>query len=103
MQYLRWLLGDDWMRWDSDDDGEADSAVFLHRLYSRPTWTTTANRLIDEASGEAVMRALPPGSQRGILRGDFGNSFYYKRPALDVLSERLPATIELGVTALLVG
>ncbi|MBN8636985.1 MAG: hypothetical protein J0M07_16780, partial [Anaerolineae bacterium] len=24
VQYLRWLLGDDWMRWDADGDGVAD-------------------------------------------------------------------------------
>ncbi|MYE26530.1 MAG: ABC transporter permease [Chloroflexi bacterium] len=102
VQYLRWLLGDDWMRWDSDDDGEADSAVFFIDLYA-PELGDKGKPLVDEASGEAKLRALPPGSQRGILRGDFGNSFYYKRPALDVLSERLPATIELGLTALLVG
>ncbi len=36
------------------------------------------------------------------LRGDFGLSFYHRRPVFDVLVERLPATIELAIAALLV-
>jgi ABC-type dipeptide/oligopeptide/nickel transport system permease component len=36
------------------------------------------------------------------LRGDFGLSFFHRRPVIDVLFERLPATIELAVAALVV-
>jgi len=36
------------------------------------------------------------------LRGDFGLSFYHRRPVFDVLVERLPATIELSIAALFV-
>jgi len=35
------------------------------------------------------------------LSGDFGNSFVYNRPALAVIFERLPATLELTFTALI--
>lgn len=35
------------------------------------------------------------------LSGDFGNSFVYNRPALGVIFERLPATLELTFTALI--
>ena len=35
------------------------------------------------------------------LTGDFGQSFYQRRPVLAVIAERLPATIELSVAALL--
>jgi ABC-type dipeptide/oligopeptide/nickel transport system permease component len=35
------------------------------------------------------------------LTGDFGQSFYQRRPVLVVIAERLPATIELSVAALL--
>ena len=101
-QYLRWLLGDDWMRWDSDGDGLADGAVFFIDLYG-PVLNDKGKPMIDEATGELLARPLSPGDQRGILRGDFGASFFFKRPALDVLVERLPATLELGVTALIVG
>ena len=101
-QYLRWLLGDDWMRWDGDGDGIADGAVFFIDLYG-PVLNDRGKPTIDEATGEALRQPLPPGDQRGILRGDFGNSIYFKRAALDVLVERLPATVELGMTALIVG
>lgn len=102
VQYLRWLLGDDWMRWDSDSDGFADRAVFFINLYG-PVLDERGKPTIDEATGQALRQPLPPGDQRGMLRGDFGNSIYFKRPALDILVERLPATMELGMTALIVG
>ncbi|MEM9578410.1 MAG: ABC transporter permease [Pseudomonadota bacterium] len=35
------------------------------------------------------------------LQGDFGQSFVYNRPATSVIFERLPATLELVLTALL--
>lgn len=102
VQYLRWLLGDDWMRWDVDGDGLADGAVFFVDLYG-PELNDSGKPLIDEATGEPVMKPLPPGNKRGIIRGDWGNSIYYKRAALGVLVERLPATLELGITSLFVG
>jgi len=69
LQYLRWLIGDDWRQYDTDGDGVYD------------TW----------------------GSSRGILRGDFGYSFVASRPVLDLFAERLGATLELGILALLAG
>ncbi len=36
------------------------------------------------------------------MQGDFGQSFYHHRPVIDVISERLPATIELSLVALIV-
>jgi peptide/nickel transport system permease protein len=39
----------------------------------------------------------------GLLRGDFGTSFAFERPALQVVMERVPATLELTVAAMLVG
>jgi ABC-type dipeptide/oligopeptide/nickel transport system permease component len=36
------------------------------------------------------------------LTGDFGTSFFHRRPVFDVIAERLPATIELTLFALLV-
>ena len=102
VQYLRWLTGDDWMRWDSDGDGQADASVFFVDLYA-PKLDEWGKPIVNEATGEAVMRRLPPGKKRGILRGDWGNSVYYKRSALSVLVERLPATLELGITSLITG
>ncbi len=83
IQYLRWLLGDDWMRWDSDGDGKADHAFLLPLT-------------ID---GEVQ----PPGTSKGFLRGDLGTSYFERRPVTAVISERIPATLELGISSLFFG
>lgn len=36
------------------------------------------------------------------VQGDFGDSFYHRRPVIDVIAERLPATIELSLVALII-
>lgn len=69
IQYLRWLIGDQWRMIDTDDDGVPDTQ----------------------------------GTRLGILRGDFGTSFGQRRPVLDIISERIPATLELGLAALFFG
>lgn len=38
---------------------------------------------------------------RGLLRGDFGQSFLFERPARDVLFERIPLTAVISITTLL--
>ncbi len=38
---------------------------------------------------------------RSVVRGDFGQSFQYRAPALTVVLERLPATIQLSLVAML--
>jgi peptide/nickel transport system permease protein len=68
LQYIRWLVGDDFLWFDSDDDG-----------------------VVDER-----------GTNYGILRGDFGKSFQYRQNPLNLIAERLPATIELNIVVLLV-
>jgi peptide/nickel transport system permease protein len=85
VQYLRWLLGDDWMRRDTDSDGIADQSILLP--------------LDADGDGEPE----PPGVRRGILRGDFGKSFilYRNRDVLDLIGERVAATLELGTSALI--
>ena len=85
IQYLRWLVGDDWLRWDTDGDGIADQAFELLEQ-------------LDE-DGDGVPE--PPGENYGILRGDFGRSFIKKQPVLDVIMANLPATLELGFAAIL--
>jgi peptide/nickel transport system permease protein len=35
-----------------------------------------------------------------ILRGDFGNSFRYQRPVVDILQERLPRTIIISLVSI---
>lgn len=63
LQYVIWLVGNDWMHIDTDSDGTPDSY----------------------------------GTRKGVLRGDFGNSFSERRPALDVIRERIWPTLLLMV------
>ena len=37
----------------------------------------------------------------GVLVGDFGNSLHFKTPALELVLERLPATVQLATAAML--
>jgi peptide/nickel transport system permease protein len=39
---------------------------------------------------------------RGVLRGDFGKSYIYKQPAIEVIGERLAATVILSAAALII-
>lgn len=85
IQYLRWLTGDDWLRWDSDGDGIADQAF----------------ELITPLDADGDGEPEPPGKNYGILRGDFGRSFIRKKPVMEVILTNLPATLELGIATLL--
>ncbi len=42
-------------------------------------------------------------AQRGLVRGDLGTSFSERQPVLKLIAERVPATLELTGSALLVG
>jgi len=85
LQYLRWLLGDDWLRWDADGDGVADHAFIVP--------------LDADGDGEPE----PPGERVGIMRGDFGRSFTKPRNVIDMIAERVPQTAELGLASIVVG
>ncbi len=70
-QYLVWLLGEDW-------------------LPGNPTWRS--GRCLD----------TPGNCGLGIIRLDFGRSFSFRgRTAIDVIAERIPATVQLGGASLL--
>jgi peptide/nickel transport system permease protein len=43
------------------------------------------------------------GVRQGLLRGDLGQSIVYKQPVLKLIVERIPATLQLALTALIVG
>ncbi len=43
------------------------------------------------------------GVRKGLLRGDLGNSVIQKRPVLELILERIPATLQLMLAALIVG
>ena len=44
-----------------------------------------------------------PGERRGLLRGDFGKSIKNKRPVMQQIGQRIPATLRLGASALALG
>ncbi len=44
-----------------------------------------------------------PRTRLGLLRGDLGNSIAYKQPVLKLIGERIPATLQLTFTALVIG
>ncbi|MBX3080225.1 MAG: ABC transporter permease [Anaerolineae bacterium] len=69
VQYLYWLVGNDWVKIDVDGDGVGD-------VY---------------------------GTRRGVLRGDLGQSIGLKQPVIDVIMERVPATLLLTGSAVLIG
>ena len=69
IQYLYWLVGNDWVKIDVDGDGKGD---------------------ID-------------GTRKGLVRGDLGYSIAQKRPVLDIIRERIPATLLLTVPSLILG
>jgi peptide/nickel transport system permease protein len=69
VQYVYWLVGNDWTRVDLDGDGEVDSY----------------------------------GERRGLLRGDLGQSLKHRRPVGELILEKIPATLLLTFSALIVG
>lgn len=69
VQYIYWLIGNDWTMVDIDGDGVGET----------------------------------PGTRYGLLRGDLGDSIKHKDPVLDLIFERIPATLRLTVSALIFG
>jgi peptide/nickel transport system permease protein len=65
VQYVYWLIGNDWVKIDRDGDGVPET----------------------------------PGTRRGVLRGDFGDSIVTKQPAMKVILDRLPNTLLLMITS----
>jgi hypothetical protein len=40
-----------------------------------------------------------PGTRKGVLRGDFGNSFMERRPVMEIIWERVRNTLLLMVSS----
>jgi peptide/nickel transport system permease protein len=55
-----------------------------------------------DQGGLNVLPAFLGGGDNGLLHGDLGNSLASARPVIDVVVERLPATLMLTVTALVI-
>ncbi|MCA9881672.1 MAG: ABC transporter permease [Anaerolineae bacterium] len=69
IQYVYWLIGNDWTQIDANGDGTLDS----------------------------------PGTRLGLLRGDLGDSLKHRRPVSELFMERVPATLLLTISALILG
>jgi peptide/nickel transport system permease protein len=74
-----------------------DEPVFPHQFV---TWLIGDDWRDRDYDGDGIPDR--PGELRGILRLDFGNSFRYQRPVLEVVGMFLPNTLILGVTAYIV-
>ncbi len=83
---------------------------FLHMIPGDPVEVMlgeTAQQADKEKLREELGLNLPLHIQysrfvMGALRGDLGDSYFYRRPVVRVIAERVPATFELALAAFLV-
>jgi peptide/nickel transport system permease protein len=73
-----------------------DQPVYLQYF----VWLIGNDWMKIDMDGDGV--AETPGKRLGVLRGDLGNSLSSKRPVAELISERIPNTLLLMVTAELV-
>lgn len=85
VQYGRWLLGTQFFP--------------VPGMETQVTEEETSTTLGGSSTGGCSIQA---SERRGILFGDFGCSFRLRRPVADVVFEKIPASMELGVATLLV-
>lgn len=64
-------------------------------------WLIGNDWALVDADGDGV--ADSPGTRMGLLRGDLGDSLKHRRPVSELLIERIPATLQLTVSALILG
>jgi len=83
VQYVRWLLGETPIK---------VAGVTLWAGREVPLFDRRGNEIGSEM-----------GTNGGIIRLDFGRSLFYKRPVVEMLKQRAPATVQLGFAALVVG
>ena len=83
---------------------------FLHMIPGDPVEVMlgeTAQQADKERLREELGLNLPLHVQygrfmAGVIQGDLGGSYFYRRPVAQVIAERVPATVELGLAAFLV-
>lgn len=64
-------------------------------------WLVGNDWTLVDADGDGEVDSY--GERYGLLRGDLGDSLKHRRPVLDLIAERVPATLQLTVTALVIG
>ncbi len=129
MQYLRWLIGDDWMvveelkwylveledgtqGWLSErqagiDPETGEFGIFSTRQPIRVEpneKAETGGRITKRDSIDLIHEETQNvwGDNYGILRGDFGLSFRFRRNPIELIFSRMPATIELNIATIMV-
>jgi len=83
---------------------------FLHMIPGDPVEVMlgeTAQQADKEQLREELGLNLPVHIQygrfiTGVFQGDLGDSYFYRRPVMQVIAERIPATVELALAAFLV-
>lgn len=78
-------LGDPLQEMLGQSVSEAERQVLRDRMGLNDPFWTQYGRFISKA-----------------LRGDFGDSYFFRRPALDVIADKFPATLELVIGATLI-
>lgn len=96
IQYLRWMIGDAPIIID-------DIHIYKSIKIPLPKITIWGGRVLPIFDRSGNELGTEVGTQKGILRGDFGRSFTYKRPVDSLIKEKMGPTAELGAASLLVG
>lgn len=89
IQYVSWLLGNDFIIEDKHEP-------FISMM------PASALNLFREADTRFTVDDVY-GNRKGLLRGDLGKSIGHKRPVTNMILERVPATLQLSVSSLIMG
>ena len=93
--------------WVPDADPETAKAMSRKLGLDQPPLVQYAYWLIGndwtliDIDGDGIGET--PGDRYGMLRGDLGDSIKQKKPVTALISQRIPATLRLGLSALILG
>ena len=109
MQFVHWLIGDDWytreLQLPIQQENATGTCNGVAINEGERTTITLDNGLEQETlirDGRCYRVVYQNGDNKGILRGDFGDSIARGRPVLEVMGEALPNTLLLGISSYLV-
>ncbi|MDX2075029.1 MAG: ABC transporter permease [bacterium] len=109
MQFVHWLIGDDWYTRELQlpiQQESVDGTCLGTPISEGERVTITLDTGVEQETlirdGRCYRVLYQNGSNKGILRGDFGDSIARGRPVLEVMGEALPNTLLLGISSYLV-